>query len=912
MIPQKIGPYPIEREVGRGGMGVVYLGRDPRLNRPVAIKVLPDAFALDPERLARFEREARLLASLTHANIAGIYGLEEDDGKRFLALEYVEGDTLAQRLIAGALPVDETIDVCRQIAAALEAAHEAGIIHRDLKPGNVKLTPSGDVKVLDFGLARGGDGAGDSSADVHYSPTLTLAATGAGVILGTAAYMSPEQARGKPMDRRTDIWSFGALLYECLTGVQAFEGETISDSIAKILQSEADASKLPADTPPRLRQLLARCLEKDARRRLRDIGDARIELEEMQGGRVSGSKMLGAGAAGLSGIAGSVPADGGAVAAAAGSAFAARSRPAVSARVFGAAAVGIALGAIAGVLLWSTVGPGRRDRTPLRFVVEAPPGTSLPGDSPEVAISPDGRTLAYVAADSSFTVELWVRPLGSFEARKLPGTRGAALPFWSPDSRSVGFFAEGKLRRTRVDGGNPEAICDAGNGRGASWGSKDVIVFGPTSTGPLYRVPAEGGTPEVVTQVDTSRGETAHRWPCFLPDGEHFTYVTLPARNSKFDSFIGSLGSKKRETLLSAAGAPTYAAPGYLVFEQNASLMAQRFDPRTRKLLSEPFTVGARPGPSNYTGSHGGTASRNGVLAWTTEGDPNMRLVWLDREGRETGHVDIPLDRWTQVQVSPDGHRLMLGQVTGGGNLDDLWLVELERNTATRLTFEQGSNWSAVWSHDGSEIVYASNREGPRDLYRRSLNGSGTDELLYHSAVPFKDPLSWSADGQWIVMQQMAGDNGWDLLLVPAAGGEARPLIVTPFNEQVGQISPDGRWILYVSDESGSRQAYVQSFPNLGQKQQVTKTGAFGALWSPDGKEVFVWSPDGPSLRGVPVESGATLRIGAARLLFRTPPGMRDIGPVRGDTRFLATVPAEQVKPGISVAVDWREGAERK
>ncbi|MEO6463646.1 MAG: protein kinase, partial [Candidatus Eisenbacteria bacterium] len=725
------------------------------------IKVLPDAFARDPERLSRFEREARLLAAMTHPNIAGIYGLEEAAGKSFLVLEYVAGETLGDRLARGPLSIAETIDVGRQIATALEAAHEAGIIHRDLKPGNIKLTPGGDVKVLDFGLARGAEGVGDSSSVLQQSPTLSLAATAAGVILGTAAYMSPEQARGRPVDRRTDIWSFGCVLYECLTGRQAFPGETVSDSIAKILQSEPDASALPEGVPPRLRQMLARCLEKEARRRLRDIGDARIEFEEMQGGRASGSSSLVP-----------APADAGSAAVA--------TRP-THRRLLPVAAAVLLAAAAGALLLWAGLGPLRHPPRALRYTIAGPPGTDFAGDAVQQAISPDGRLLAFVTLDSSLTSELWLRPLDQFEPRRLPGTRKANLPFWSPDSRSLAFFADGKLQRLSVGGGNPEIICEAPNGRGGSWGKKDIIVFAPTSSGPLFRVAAGGGRAEAVTVIDSTAGETAHRWPCFLPDGEHFLFLSLPFKAGAAPAFVAALGRTGRSKVLEAQSAPVFAAPGFLLFERNAALMAQRFDARARRVRGEPFRVGPPAQKTSYSGSPSASVSTNGVLCSSAKLESPRRLAWLDRAGQETGTIDVPIDNWDEVAVAPDGRRAVVGKTGSEGY--ELWLLEIRRSTMTKLTFDRFDNTGPVWSTDGSEIIYSSNRAGVRDLYRRHLDVGDRDAMFHHSAVQFKDAGDWTPDGQWVVMEELTADRGSDISLIPAAGGAARSLLDDPFNE---------------------------------------------------------------------------------------------------------------------------------
>jgi Tol biopolymer transport system component/predicted Ser/Thr protein kinase len=890
MAPQKIGSYPIDREVGRGGMGVVYLGRDTRLNRPVAIKVLPDRFARDPERLARFEREARLLAALTHANIAGIYGLEEGDGQRFLVLEYVEGETLADRLGRGPLPLEESLDVCRQIASALESAHEAGIVHRDLKPGNVKLTPAGEVKVLDFGLAQGAFAGADSSPDLSHSPTLTAAATGAGIILGTAPYMSPEQARGKPVDRRTDIWSFGCVLYECLTGTQAFAGETVSDTIALILQGSPDWAKLPAKTPDNLRMLLTRCLERDARGRLRDIGDARIEIEELMGSRVSGASRLAA-------------ATGAVVTAAAASGAPSRPRW----RMFAAGALLLGAGAAVGALAWNRIGSSGRAPAPLRFTVQPPAGVDLVNDPNELAISPDGKMLAFGVTDSIGQVTLWVRPLGDFEARELPGTRNASLPFWSPDGKQIGFFADGKLKRIRTTGGSAEPICDAATGRGASWNRDDIIVFSPSPGGPLYKVRASGGTPEAVTAVDSTQGETAHRWPCFLPDGQHFTYAALPFTKGHFACYVGSLGSKERTPLLDALGAPIYAAPGYLVFIRNDALVAQRFDPGRRQVNGDPFIIADPPARSTYSGAPGASVSADGVLAWQSGGKREARLVWLDRGGRQIGTVDIPADRWGQFNLSPDGRFACIIKGEGAGTAG-LWIVDLTREVALRLARGQGGTFVGPWSPDGKQILYNTSRGGPRDIYRRAIDGSGTEEEFYRSSVPFKDAEDWSPDGRWVVLREMGDDNGWNLFVMPAAGGDPMPFLVSPFNEQGADISPDGKWLLYFSDETGTSQAFVQSFPTPGRKQQVSKSGADAGVWSQRGDEIFLLrAPD--QVVSVPVISGTGLQFGTPRELYRLPPDTRDWFPAP-DGRFLAIIPTEPTRPGISVAVNWRAGQE--
>jgi Tol biopolymer transport system component/predicted Ser/Thr protein kinase len=888
VTPTQIGPYPIEREIGRGGMGVVYLGQDPRLKRPVAIKVLPDAFALDPDRLARFEREARLLAALTHPNIAGIYGLEEDAGRRFLVLEYVEGETLAEHQHRHGLPIEETLDVCRQIASALEAAHEAGIVHRDLKPGNVKLTPSGEIKVLDFGLAKGASAGPESSPDLTHSPTLTQAATGVGVILGTAAYMSPEQARGKTVDRRTDIWSFGCVLYECLTGMQAFAGETVSDTIALILQGEPDWSRLPGKTPEKLRTLLGRCLEKDARRRLRDIGDARIELEELLGARVSGTPRAASSAA---------------------AAVAAASTPAARrAGVLRAAALAIA-GVLVGALAWRALAP-KPVSAPYRFMVTSPGRAQLDFDAADNAISPDGASLAFVATDSSGQSSLWVRALAAFEARPLRGTTGATLPFWSPDSKQLGFFSDGKLRRLRLSSGTTEVICDAANGRGASWNQSGVIVFTPSPGGPLYQVRSAGGTPQVVTALDTTLGETAHRWPCFLPDGDHFLYAALPAaKNGQYACYVGSLHSRAKKLVLNANGAPIFAAPHYLIYQRGEVLLAQRFDSGAYRVVGDPFSIGDAPGGTIFSANPCVSVSSDGVLAWQSAGSPDTRVMLADRTSRELRALGIPVDRWSAVTTSPDGTHAILTQNLPSGDTD-LWTSDLASEVANRITFGQGTNQFGAYSPDGREFLYTSTREGKYQIFRRASDGSGSDREIVTPNAQFKYANAWSPDGKYAVLQLNGDKDGWNLMLQPLDGGPAIPYVATPFDELNPAVSPDGKWCLYTSNESGTTQLYVQSFPVPGHKRQISKSGAFVASWGRAGREILLYRPD-LSVDAIPVTPGPELTIGAPQELFRAASDWRYITPMPDDNHFLILKQAAQSAPGISIAVNWMAGAEK-
>jgi Tol biopolymer transport system component/predicted Ser/Thr protein kinase len=886
VTPERIGPYPIEREIGRGGMGVVYLGRDTRLDRRIAIKVLPAAFAGDPERLARFEREARLVASLNHPNIAGIYGIEEDAGHRFLALEYVEGETLAERIARGPLPLDETLDVCRQVAAALEAAHEGGVVHRDLKPANIKVTPAGEVKVLDFGLAKGGAAAGvESSSDLSHSPTLAIAATGAGMILGTAAYMSPEQARGKAVDKRTDIWAFGCLLYECLTGRQAFAGETVSDMIARILQGEPEWNALPAATPERVRGLLRRCLEKDARRRLRDIGDARMEIEDVQSVRASSSSI------------------------------ARTAAPATGSRRLLEWGRLVAVALLAAAAAWFAPHGSRSPvrPQPARFTIPQPEGVFLLSDGASPVLSPDGRSLAFAAADSSGETRMWLRNLESTVARPIAGTEKTEFPtFWSPDGRQIAFVSQEKLKKVPVAGGEVEIICPVKAARGGSWNQNGVILIAPNSNGCIYRVPAAGGEPQAVTTLDSTRGETAHRFPQFLPDGRHFLYSVLPARAGKFDTYIGTLDSPQRRLLLSAGCGVTWAPPGHLLFARDGKLFAQGFDAKALRLRGEPVSLGDAVTPTSRSGGPIASASGTGAVAYVTRQVTNQRLAWVDLAGHETASLPVAPGPYFFGSLAPDDRRVALTR-SETADASDIWIADLERGVATRLTDEPGANEGPRWSPDGTRIAYTWSNNSPQVVKIRSLAGDTVTTLLESDPL-FKRFHGWSPDGQSILYSRLDPATQWDLWVLPLGGDRTpRPYLRTRFNETAGEISPDGRWIVYDSDESGQVEAYVQSFPTPGGKYQVTTGGGANFGWSTDGRQLYYGVSSDP-LHGfaADVQAGGEFRLGPPRLAVTAPRDQRGLQIAHTAKRMLALFPAgKDPTPSITVVLDALAGASK-
>ncbi len=896
----QLGPYEILGPLGKGGMGEVDRARDSRLGRDVAIKTLPDAFAQDPERLARFEREARLLAAFSHPNIAGIHGLEVTGGHRHLVLEFVEGETLADRLAHGPLPLDDALEFARQIAAALEVAHESGIVHRDLKPGNVMLTPAGAVKVLDFGLAKGG-ATGSSSSDIGLSasPTMTYAATDVGVILGTAAYMSPEQARGKPVDRRSDIWSFGCVLYECLTGRQLFGGETVSDTVAKILEREPDWSALPPRTPARMRELLRRCLEKDARKRLRDMGDARIELDEIAalgasalaagqgvGGldRVEGAAGVGAGAAGARGI----------------------GRAAWLPWTVAATAVAVAA---ASFLL-----PGRPSRSMAPGVTRAsilgPAGLNTSTRPEDAALSPDGRTLVMVVTDSTQASQLWIRPLESLDARPIPGTElGSAgtsvgLPFWSPDGRTIGFFGDGKLKTVPATGGTAQILCDAPDPRGGTWSQSGVILFAPTNQGPLFRVSASGGDPVQETVLDSAAGETAHRFPHFLPDGQRYTCTSLPRVDNKLGTWIGVLGERKRTSLIRAESGARIVPPNHFVYVRDRSLIAQRMDAGSFRLRGEPVPIGDAPLDLNTLGISPVAASRTEILLFPAARPNTVRAVWYGRDGREQGAFPIPQADYSEFAFSPDGRRVALARNTTSTSAD-LWIADVDRGSVTRLTSDGIQRFGLSWSPDGTRIAYYAAKGGGQNFYVRSANGAEDEEALLESSDPFKAINQWTTDGRYLVFQRLDPVTHLDLWLLPLDGSRTPvPFLRSRFSESSGQVSPDGRWMLYISDETGRPELYVQSFPTPGNKIRLTKDGALGGGWSSDGREIV--HGIGTRLFSLPVRSGATLEVGESRLLFETPKDLQVFSAPPDLKRFLFGIPAGQApQDRYTLLMNW-------
>jgi eukaryotic-like serine/threonine-protein kinase len=806
----RLGVYEIIELIGAGGMGEVYRARDSRLTRDVALKFLPEPFALDPDRIARFAREAKMLASVNHPNIAAIYGFEDAAGVQALVLELVEGPTLADRIRQGPIPIDDALPVARQIAEALEAAHALGIVHRDLKPSNIKVRPDGTVKVLDLGLAKAlaGDGVGSG---VTESPTITSPAlTRMGVILGTAAYMSPEQARGKAVDRRSDIWAFGAVLYEMLTGRRAFDGDEVSDTLANVLKSEPDWNAIPAETPSTVVRVLQRCLEKDPRRRFHDMADARIDLDE----RVA-------------------PAAAGPVSASTGP----RNRERLAWALLAVS--------LAGVLAYLLLKEAAVPRV-VRFQV-GPPENALFGSGGGMGlaagisggtISPDGTRLAFVATDQTRKTLLWIRALDSFTARPLPETDGALLPFWSPDGRFIAFFAAGKLKKMNAAGGPLQTICEVpGTPRGATWGGRGTIVFSSGNPARLARVSADGGAVTEIQMPDAMSQARAPSWPHFLPDGRHFLYwVRVPAGEDPGVTIASIEPGFAPRRLVASNSNALFAPPGFLLFVREDTLMRQPFDPQRLELTGEATPIAERILLNTAVGVGDFSVSENGVLTFRSGANLSNQFAWFDRHGNLLETVGPPGSYRTPA-LSPDAKRLAYTDVARG----DIWIYDLTRKTPSRFTANRGTETCPVWSLDGSKIMYRSDNGG---LFEKNVSGTATEQLLLDESI--NGPSQVSPDGKWLLYFAVSpGPQLQDIFVLPLTGErKPRPIVHTTFPEVEPQLSPDGRWLAYASIDTGRNEVYVQPFPPTGAKWQVSNNGGRQPLWRADGKELFFVSDD--------------------------------------------------------------------
>ena len=834
-VGEKLGVYEILSPLGAGGMGEVYRARDSKLGREVAIKVLPEEFTQHPQKLARFEREARLLASLNHPGIATLHGLEEAEGKPFLVMELVEGETLAEQISRGPVPVTEALTLSQQIAEALEAAHEKGVIHRDLKPANIKVDPEGHVKVLDFGLAKAfADEVPES--ELSQSPTLSRDATRAGVILGTAAYMSPEQAKGKTVDKRTDIFSFGIVLYEMLTGKRAFGGEDVSDVLAAILRMEPDWKAVPPDLDPRTQNLLRRCLRKDRKNRRQSIGDVRVEIEDIIAEPTAASTQQP--------LALSTPS-----------------------RARGRAAWGLAVllaALVTGLTVWSVTRPEPpAPQTITRFPVTLPPGDAFTNTGRHVvALSPDGTRLVYVANQ-----QLYLREMDQLEAAPIRGTDLIPTsPFFSPDGQWVGFYAQGNLRKVSVTGGAPVTLCEANNPWGASWGADDIIVFGQGSRG-ILRVAANGGTPEVLIPMDSEKAEMGHG-PQMLPDGETVLF-TLRTEGTWDDAQIvtQSLETGERRVLIERGSDARYVPTGHLVYAVGNTLLAVPFDLARLEVTGGPVPVveGVGRAFNQSTGAAHASFSDSGSLVYVAgfAGLAKRSFVWVDREGREEPVAAEP-QNYNEFTLSPDGTQLAVRLFTENS---DVWIYDLVRDTQTRLTFDPATEFSPLWTPDGQRVAFGS-AEG---MSWKAADGTGEVEPLVENPINHA-PLAFSPDGTVLVFEDRR--LGRDLAMLSLEGERTSTLLLnTEFTERNAALSPDGRWMAYESDESGQFEIYVRPFPDVNDgKWQVSNGGGVWPFWAPDGRELFYLASGQLDMMAVAIETEPTFTLGTREPLFDTEP----------------------------------------
>jgi serine/threonine-protein kinase len=835
----RLGLYEILAPLGAGGMGEVYRARDTRLRREIAIKVLPDTFASDAQRLGRFEREAQLLASLSHPNIAAIHGFEEADGTHFLVLELVAGQTLAERLTEGPLELEEAFNVGRQIAEGLEAAHERGVIHRDLKPSNVKITPEGKVKVLDFGLAKA-LGAESSAPDLSRSPTVAPQVTSAGIILGTAAYMSPEQARGKPLDKRTDVWSFGCVLYETLTGRQAFSGETVSDTLVAILGREPDWQALPAGTPAKIRDLLRRCLQKDPARRLRDIGDARIEIEEARA-EPAATTIAPIGA----------------------------EQPRRSSRML--PWVGTVLATIiAAAVLWirrpaSTPTPAVK-RFTLSVPMTQPRGILATLSPPTIVLSPDGSRLVYVARRGGET-ELRLREMNRLGDTSIPGTEGGVAPFFSPEGRRIGFFSRFKLKTVDLASGDVTTLCDARWAWGGSWTEDESILFVPGSAAGIWRVPSRGGEPQVVVAPDFAKGERSYRFPEILPGGRAVIYTLIRTRSGTAapDTSVAVLepSTGRRRVLVEAGSNAHFAATGHLVYARTGALLAVPFD-----LAKLEVTGPSKPAGEDVLTDPGSAAAQfslagEGTLVYVPGSVQTAvgNVLWVDRKGVSEPVTDAARS-YGYPSVSPDGRRMAFSIAESGNT--DIWVEDLDRGSLTRLTSDAAIELRPTWTPDGDRVTFGSNRAGWMDLHWTKSDGSEPEKALLTAPLA-QQPTSWSPDGRHLAYTEEDPKTGFDLWVL-ALDGRRTAFLRTPFDERGATFSRDGRWLAYTSNESGRDEIYVRPFPGPGPKWQISTGGGSEPVWARSGGELFYRSVD--KMMAVAISTTPTFQPEKPMVLF--------------------------------------------
>ncbi|HEX3130729.1 MAG TPA: protein kinase [Thermoanaerobaculia bacterium] len=865
----RLGPYEILAPLGAGGMGEVYRAKDPRLGRQVAIKILSPELASDPERLQRFEQEARAASALSHPHILAVFDFRSESGTSYLVTELLEGETLRARLAGGALPVRKAVDIAIQTARGLAAAHEQGIVHRDLKPENLFLTRDGQVKILDFGLAK--LPLPDSAS--RLAAATTVPGTEPGVVMGTVGYMAPEQARGLPVDARADLFSLGAILYEMLAGRRAFQGSAAVEVLNAILrQDPPDLQSADGRPIPLAVELVVRhCLEKDREARFQSARDFVFALEALSGS----TSTPGAGA------------------------------PSTRRRIAWGVA-GLLLVGLLGLGIWLSRMPDGR-RAPLQTSILAPPGSKL-YSFPSAVLSPDGRQVVLVAIGTDSGTRLWIRSLDKDEPRPLDGTTGAQRPFWSPDGRSIAFFAEGKLKRIPAEGGPVQTLAAAPMGIGGVWGEDGTILFAPSTLSALWRVDAGGGTAVPVTRLDRARRDVSHRWPAFLPGQKRFL-VTVQTDGDRSGVYVGTVGSPDLQFLFASSSNVLYAPPGYLLFAREGNLVAQRFDAGSLELSGEPVPLAG--GLSIEAGAADFSVAGTGALTYRTTPLVLTQLLWFDRTGQRLGTLGEP-GYWSSPRISPDGRQVAVTSFDPQTQAFSIWLVDVAGGRARPFAkSDPGSYFFAVWSPDQSRLALAVERGGAADLYAKGVDG-GAERALRISGS-FKFPTDWSSDGRLLLYTATDSTGGWNVEALPLAGGPPLSILNSPFTEYGAQLSPDRRWLAYVSDANGRLEVYVRPFARPGADRLVSSEGGFGPRWRRDGRELFYTAQDGRLMAvpmGSPLES-KTLDPGPARGLFDArlgvlPYDLAEYDVAADGQRFLVNQSVGRPWPEVvSLLLDW-------
>ena len=883
----RLGPYEIIEPAGAGGMGEVYRARDTRLDRIVAVKVLPGHLSSNPDLRQRLEREARAISALSHPHICTLYDIGHQDGVDYLVMEYLEGEPLSERLERGPLPPNELLRHAIEIADALDKAHRQGIIHRDLKPSNVMLTKSG-AKLLDFGLAKSAEPSAPTS-DLSASPTMASPLTAEGTIVGTFQYMSPEQIEGKTADVRSDIFSFGTVLYEMATANKAFDGKTQASLIGSIMKEEPrPISTLAPMTPPGLNRLVKTCLAKDPEERRQTMHDVLLELRWIaEAGSQAGVPLPVASRR--------------------------RTRERFAWTMAGVAG-GLVVALVAG---WALFRPSPPETRLVRTSIVPPrePAAEFTlggGNSGSLTISPDGRHVTFAARSEDGKRQLWVRALDEPESRPLPGTEDGEQPFWSPDSRFIAFFSGGKLKKIDLAGSPALVLADASNGRPGAWNEDGVILFSPTTLEPIHRIPAGGGKPEQVTEIDKSRNETTHRFATFLPDGRHFLYFAgghgTESGSETHAIFVADLESDEKKLLVHARSNASYSN-GHLLYVRDNVLLAHPFDPDSLEFTADPTPIAqnVQYEPPYFRALF--SVAGNGTLVYRAGAvDPTSTLTWLDREGKEVASIGEPAS-YGGVVLSPDETKAAVVIEDSDTGTSDLWIYELGREVATRFTFGKLSEFAPLWSPDGERIVYSAITNVYPDLYIKTASGAGQAQVLLEGDVA-KVPTSWTPDGKSIVFMRFdpQGQTDGDIYLLELGDGkEAKPFLQTEFDERSGVLSPDGRWLAYVSEESGSNEVYVAPFPGPGGKWQISKGGGDSPGWTKDGAEIIYAGP-GASVMAVSIQADAdTISVGSPEELFRNE---RITGGAVSPTgqRALVTIGAEAGESHpISIMQNWTE-----